>query len=196
MRPLLLALIVSCLCCSTALGFESELIPLELNHIFAKEATSLDLHKEPSSNSPVTNKMQITKREEIFFDQSRTRTIKTGKMKVKKNITLSGKSFGNISYLSFKQYDLAMQVGETKLDTFRLKKGQIIEELHNGPEGSCIAKWQDKVLWLEFCPWHMSKRDFEFMSEPAEDEWWIRVTKNDKPLGWLLIDLRTPIELD
>jgi len=183
------------LCSSQSHAFESELIPIELNSIIANKTTSIALHKEPLKKSPIVRNFGVKKDEAINFDQSRTRTTISGKAIAKKNIYFEGKSFGDISYLSAKQYDEALPAGEINLQKYLFKKGDIIEELHRAPEGTSILRWQKKVLWIDGCISSCRTEGFKYITMP-DYEWWIRVTKNGKPQGWLLIEEKTPVDLN
>ena len=191
---LVFALVYIFFCSMLSYAFESELCPIELNHIFANQTTSIALHKDPSNKSPIVKRISIKNKEEILIDQSRTRTIKSGKVKVKKNVYLEGKSFGDLSYLSDKKYDAALPMGEIKLQKYLFKKGDIIEELHHAPEGTCIIRWKKNVIWIDGCLWYGDAVNFDYISKP-DYEWWIRVTRDNKPLGWILIEEKTPVDL-
>lgn len=198
MRPLIITVFVF-LYSTTGFSFESDLLPVELNHILVTRDDILLLHKEPNANSPVTNNYQIKKGASISFDKSRTRTLKSGKVLVQtEEVYLQGKSYGNIDYLSKKQYDASFSAPrgpwEGLVEGFHFKKGDILEELHHAPEGSCVVKYQNDVMWIEACLWYGKTADYKRIEKP-ESEWWIRVTSNKKPQGWLLIKDLSSIEL-
>lgn len=169
--------------CSIAYAFESEIVPMELQRILATKNDVLLLHELPSKNSAIIKKYQIKKNDNISFNESRTRTLKIGEIIVKANqAQLEGINYGNINYLSSKIY-----LETNNLEVFEFKKGDSFEELHDAPEGSCIIRWRKQLIWISQCFWHGDSPDYQVVRWP-DYEWWIRITSNDKPQGWLLTD--------
>jgi hypothetical protein len=156
--------------------------------LFAKSKTEWSLHKDPDKNASIMRRLKVSEGETIDFDQSRIRTVKSGRIVVKKNVTLDAHNFGNITYLSLKTYDAAFAIPGTGLKKFSLVKGNTFEELHYAPEGCCLIQWGNDVFYVDRCPWGDDRNtSFEYVSQPVF-EWWVRVTKDGNPLGWFLVD--------
>ncbi|MBU4560769.1 hypothetical protein KKG20_00645 [bacterium] len=167
-----------------AYAFDSELWPGEGRPVFRSKTDHLVLYKQPSKTSGIVDKFKINKGEVIIFDQTRYRNIKAGKIKVLKLSILQGRSLGNITYLSVEKY---YHSGIPSKD-FLFNRGDIFDYLQDRAEGSGIIRWKGEIIDLEYCPWFdRENRNFNVMSEPI-NEWWIRVIKNQKPVGWLLVD--------
>ncbi len=99
-------------------------------------------------------------------------------------ILSQGRSFGNIPYLSHRMY----YSDKISSKDFTFIPGDIFEYLQNRAEGSCLIRFKNEIIAIEYCPWFDSEnKDFVILSEPI-NEWWIRITKNQKPLGWFLIN--------
>jgi len=165
-------------------AFDSELLPGEGGLTIRATADSLVLYVKPFKTSPVVKEYKTKKKNVIDFDLSRYRNIKPGKVKVQKDVKIEGRSFGNIKYLSHKNY--YSDKIPTKIILFN--KGETIDYLQDRSEGSCIISRKGQIIELDYCPWFDSEnKDFINISSPV-NEAWIRVIQNKKPVGWLLLD--------
>jgi len=168
-------------------AFDSELWPEEGKPSFFSKTNILILYEEPSRNSPVIKKHKMEKGSRIDYDLTRYRTIEAGIIEVKKPVTLSGRKFGTISYLSRSEY----YSGNIPCKDHTFQEGASFEYLQYRAEGSCFIRWHNEVYDIDYCPWFDEENtDFALESKPV-NEWWIRVTKDHKTLGWLLIDKST-----
>jgi hypothetical protein len=169
-------------------AFDSEIGPGEgKKSFFAKTNITLPLHEEPSRSSPVIKKHEIGKGARIDYDLTRYRNIKPGIVKTDQSVTLSGRNFNAISYLSRSEY----YSGNIPYKDYAFREGTSFEYLQYRAEGSCFIRWNNEVYDIDYCPWlDMEDTQFTVESEPV-NEWWIRVTKGHTDLGWLLIDKST-----
>jgi hypothetical protein len=165
-------------------AFDSELWPGEGKPLFLSKTDSLILYSEPTIQSPVRNELKTAKGSTIQYDMTRYRNIKPGIVKTKKPVTLTGNHLGPLSYLSRTEY----YSGTIQRKDLTFKKGTSFEYLQYRAEGSCIIRWSGEVFIIEYCPWlDVENTQFTIETEPV-NEWWIRVTRGDNTLGWLLID--------
>jgi len=179
----LLILIVLLLSVEQAVAFESELWPEEGRPVFTAKSDRLILYENPSKKSHAIQNHGIKKGEKIAFDETRYINIKAGIVEVKKQTDLSGNSYGIISYFTRSKYYAA---SPTKKYSF--SEGSIISYIQYRAEGSCLININNEIIALDYCPWLDSEeKNFNMKSEPI-NEWWIRVVKNRKPIGWLLIE--------
>ncbi len=170
-----------------AYAFDSELWPGEGKPTFFSKTDTLILYKEPTIKSHIMNTLKTDEGEKIDFDMTRYRNIKPGIVKTKKSVTLTGKKLGPISYLSRSEY----YSGKIPRKDYTFQKGDPFEYFQYRAEGSCIIRRKNEVYLIEYCPWlDVEDTQFTVEKEPV-NEWWIRVTKGHKPLGWLLIDKST-----
>src|SRR4030042_4979866 len=134
-------------------AFDSELLPGEGGLTVRATADSLFLYEKPFKTSPIVKEYKTKKRNVIDFDLSRYRNIKHGKVKVQKEAKIEGRSFGNIKYLSHKNYFSY----EIPTKDFLFSKGEIIDYLQDRSEGSCIISWKGQIIELDYCPWFDSE---------------------------------------
>jgi hypothetical protein len=185
MLKLSLAIVFSLLYCLPLYAFESELWPGEGKPMFfARTNTTLTLYEKPSRSSPIIKKHEIQKGEKIDYDKTRYQNVKAGIIRVQKSVTLSGRKFGTISYLSRSEY----YSGNIPYKDYAFQEGNSFEYLQYRAEGSCFIRWHNEVFDIDYCPWFDKENtDFALESQPV-NEWWIRVTEDHKTRGWLLIE--------
>ncbi len=168
--------------------FESELWPGEGRPSFAPKSTILKLYSKPSLNCVVVETRVVKKGEKIPFKETRVRTIKPGKVKVVRTGVLKGRSLGKITYLSRKTYNHSKSTWKN----YSFRKSDSFEYLQNRAEGSCLIRFKDEVLEIDWCPWLADSDDstFTMISEPVI-EWWINLAHGNDPDRWLLINDET-----
>jgi len=86
-----------------ASAFVSELWPEEGRPVFRSKVEVLLLHERPSVKSKI-KKQQIKKRSLITFDETRYRNVRSGAIKVLRDISIQGRDFGTLKYLTSKHY--------------------------------------------------------------------------------------------
>ena len=179
-----MALVCSLLYCMPLYAFDSELWPGEGKPSFFTKTNILIIHKEPTTKSPIKNELKTGKGERIHYDMTRYRNIKPGIVKTNESVILTGKNLGSISYLPRSEYYYT----KTPYKDYAFKKGDDFEYLQYRAEGSCVVRWKSEVYVIEYCPWlDIENKAFTVEADPV-NEWWIRVIKNNAPLGWLLIE--------
>jgi hypothetical protein len=168
-------------------AFDSELWPGEGKPSFFSKTNIVILYKEPTTKSPIKNELKTEKGQKIHYDMTRYRTIEAGSIEVKRSVTLFGRKFGTISYLSRSEYSS----GNIPYKDYAFLEGTSFEYLQYRAEGSCFIRWHNEVYDIDYCPWlDVKNTQFTVESEPV-NEWWVRVTKGHTDLGWLLIDKST-----
>ena len=172
--------------CQAAEPFESELWPGEGIPRFAAKVDRLTLHKQPLRSSSLAGAHPIKKGQAIAYGATLFRTVRPGLIRATEATKLSGRSFGDIVYLSTDRY----YAGEAGWNEVPFAAGESFAYLQDRAEGSCLIRRQHVVFEIESCPWlgGATGRGFNLMEEPVT-EWWIRVEGKEKqPLGWLLVD--------
>jgi hypothetical protein len=155
-----------------------ELWPGEGRPHFESTGAALTLYSKPDTDSQaaLTYRPQAGRR--IQWDKTEYQTKTSMTVKVVRDTTLTASSFGDIKRLTAAMY----YHQNRKTEVLRLKAGEEFEYLQDRAEGACFIKIEKTVYDVE------ERNDaFKLNGQPT-NEWWIRITENRKPLGWLLID--------
>jgi hypothetical protein len=156
---------------------------------FVSKGVPIDLHKEPSSKSPIVAIFKEKKGVKIVYTESRCRTLKAGRVKAIAPASLKGYNLGNISFLA-----KGVHPKETDRETLSFKEGDSFEYLQYASEGGCFIRVKDKVILTDpvECNWlaNFGKPSKSFaMVEPGVTEWWVSTPGSGKRKGgWLLVD--------
>ena len=62
--------------------------------------------------------------------------------------------------------------------------GDTFDYLQYRSEGTCFVRVAGKTMDAELCP--TERKEFRLDARPTT-EWWIHLTVNGKPAGWLLV---------
>lgn len=135
---------------------------------------------------------------EIILDKSIQKTIQPGITKAKKDGTFRvTESYGRINSCD--------EIDKEKIEynkEYSFQKGDNIEYLLYLGENECLFRFQGDVFMHHGCLGYLNeafwpkeeqclKREYtqNFKSQDTyQSEWWISIKKNDKVLGWTLID--------
>lgn len=169
---------------SSETPFESELWPGEGIPVFtAKSNLTLSIHSKADRSSNAVSSFNVKKGQKLHYDKTIYKNVKPGKVLVLKPFKIAGRNFGQISRLSReKYYDEKVPYGPMEIS-----KNDEISYLQYRAEGHCFISKGTDVLELDYCPWiDPSEKGFRVVSEP-ENEWWVRVTENKKPIGWVQV---------
>lgn len=165
---------------ATGAVFESDLWPGEGIPVFESAATQLSLHELPSASSKVIRRLTVKPKQRLVFDETRYRTIKPGSVTVLVSTIIKGRMLGNLARLSKADY----YSGKFPDTSVNVSAGDTFEYLQYRAEGTCFVRVADKIIDASLCP--TRGRDFRLDVEPTL-EWWIQITVNSKPAGWLLV---------
>ena len=134
----------------------------------------IEIRKDPSSLSPLIDRVDVEKHTEFEFEDIRFRTTNPSKTKLKANTTLAARSFGCIKYLSRDNYYSGGENIELEISA-----NQEIEYLQYRAEGACFIRVGGSVFEANTCP-------VTGVEEP-KTELWIKTTIHGVK-GWVLID--------
>jgi hypothetical protein len=162
-------------------SFETETWPGEGRPRF-RATGSLEFRDRPESNRPVSGTLQAPINRDLEFDETRFRTVVPGVIRAAKDTSISGRNLGSIGRLSRDEYYL----GRYPTDTVTVASDSRIEYLQYRAEGTCFIRIDGIVLDAGHCPAD-DEQAFTVVS-PPNVEWWIRLTRDSQPLGWVLVD--------
>lgn len=160
--------------------FETALWPGEGRPVIESVASSLDLRREPSASSESAGTLRVTPGQRLQFDETRYRTIRPGRIVALTDSTVSGRRLGAVRMLSREDY----YSDRFERGTVAVPAGTGFELLQYRAEGTCFVRIGGTVIDADTCP--IDSRRFRVESQPAV-EWWIRVVRDGKPMGWLLL---------
>lgn len=145
-------------------------------------ADQLPIRESPVATAPVARQLRWPRGQELTFDQSIFRTLKSGKFDAIAKTKVTGRILGNIKHMTAEEY----YNGEYPTRTLDVEKGEAVEYLQYRAEGTCFVRVGGQLMDADPCP---TEEDgtFKLALEP-EAEWWIRVTQAGKPVGWLLLN--------
>ncbi len=164
-------------------AFASELWPGEgIPHLEATGAP-LTLRAGPSLSDRVTATLkQVPAGTPVRFDETRYYTRRPGRLAVLRSDTISGRNMGSLRYLRRDAY----YGGEYPAGRFAVVPGDTVEFLQYRAEGTCFVRVRGIVVDADWCPVY-DDSSYSSVEEPVL-EWWIRVTRDDVPAGWLLVE--------
>ena len=169
--------------------FESDLWPGEGIPVFEAIATQLSLHELPSLSSKVARRVTVKPRQRLVFDETRYRTIIPGRLTALVSANIKGRTLEGVSRLSKADY----YSSKFPNSTVNVSSGDAIEFLQYRAEGTCFIRVAGKTIDAALCPTH--SKDFRLDVEPRL-EWWIHITVDGKPAGWLLVTDTTARVID
>lgn len=172
------------------LVFEVELWPGEGRPVIESVTSALELREQPSSTSRPALTLPVAAGERLTFDETRFRTMRPGRLRVVAAATVTGRSLGSIQALSRADYYSARYPNAI----VRLNAGDTIDYLQYRAEGTCFVRIAGVVIDAEACPWE-DREAFRRVSEPIL-EWWVRLVRNGRPVGWLLLNDSTAKVVD
>jgi hypothetical protein len=170
---------------SPAWVFEIDLWPGEGRPLFEAVSRQLQLHEFPSMSSKVVRTLTVAPRHQLVFDDTRYRTIKPGRFRVLVSGALGGRNLGSISKLSRSDY----YSGRFPSASVPAKAGDTIEYLQYRAEGTCFIRIAFEIIDAALCP-NQQPAQFRLDVEPIT-EWWIHITMEGTPAGWLLVSNAT-----
>lgn len=174
---------------AAGVAFESELWPGEGIPVFEAVATHLSLHEQPSATSKVIRQLTVKPKQRLVFDETRYRTITPGRLTALASASINGRMLGDVTRLSKADY----YSGKFPRAAINVSGGDAIEFLQYRAEGTCFVRVAGKSIDAELCP--AQRKDFRLDVEPRL-EWWIHITVNGKPAGWLLVTDTTARVID
>lgn len=177
---LLITVIFSLQSASSA-TLEVELWPGEGRPVFEAVGQQLRLHELPSESSRVVEIVRVRPKQRLAFDDTRYRTMKSGRFLVLASTSITGRRLGDVSRLSRLDY----YSGKFGPASVAVGAGESIEYLQYRAEGTCFVRIAGSVVDADPCP---TQKEAEFLLEakPAM-EWWIHIIVDGNALGWLLV---------
>jgi hypothetical protein len=161
--------------------FEVDLWPGEGRPVIESVAFELELREGPSGSSRHLPPLAVRPGQRLSFDQTRYRTTRPGRLEVRAPTVVAGRNLGSRDTLSSDDY----YRGEFARTTVTLEPGDSVEYLQYRAEGTCFVRIAGVVIDAEPCPAEHHE-DFRLGGEPTI-EWWIRLVRDEKPLGWLRV---------
>jgi hypothetical protein len=161
--------------------FEVDLWPGEGRPIFEAASRSLELHELPLGSSKASRTVTVALKQRLSFDDTRYRTIESGRITVLAAASITGRTLGFVSRLSREDYYKGMY-SQARRD---VQPGLNVDYLQYRAEGTCFVRVSGAVIDADPCPIN-DKAMFRLETEP-KTEWWIHVVLPDNSAGWLLV---------
>ena len=177
-----LAVIVVFAQAPSAIVFEVELWPGEGRPQFRAIATEIVIRQTPTATSPIVSHLQVTRGQQIAFDETRYRTIQAGTLQALTATSVTGRILETTRLLTRDAY----YKGKFPQETIALNSGETFEYLQYRAEGTCFVRIGNRTIDATRCPAE-DDRAFLVISEP-KTEWWIRVVVDRVPVGWVMVD--------
>ena len=171
-------------------AFESDLWPEEGRPVFVAVTRQLALHELPSTSSKVIRRLSVAPKQRLVFGDTRYRTVKPGRLRVLVSGSIKGRMLGEMTRLSRADY-YSDRFADTSVN---VTAGDTVEYLQYRAEGTCFVRIAGKTIDADPCPTGESAR-FRLDVKPII-EWWIHITANGTPAGWLLVTDATVKEID
>jgi hypothetical protein len=190
MLPTVLILLCSWLQAGVYSTFESDFWPEEGRPVLVAVTRRLTLHEAPSRSSKVIRQMSVPPRQRLVFGETRYRTLKPGRFSVLAPTSIKGRMLGDIPRLSRADY-YSDKFSDTSVS---VNVGDTVEYLQYRAEGTCLVRVAGKTIEADLCPTE-KPTEFRLDSKPVT-EWWIHITTNGTPAGWLLVTNAAVKELD
>jgi hypothetical protein len=171
-------------------AFESDLWPDEGRPVFVAVARQLVLHELPCTSSKVIRRLSVAPKRRLVFGDTRYRTMKPGRFLALVSTSIKGRMLGDIARLSRAEY-YSDKFSDASIN---VRAGDTIEYLQYRAEGTCFVRVAGKTIDADPCPTEELTR-FRLDVKPIT-EWWIRITANGTPAGWLLVTDATVKEID
>ena len=133
---------------------------------------SLPLYSQPGDEKP-DGHLPVQPHQHFHWDKSLIVVKKLGKLEILENCIIAG-----YVYDSFEDNKLA----EGKARELNFSSGMILDVVCYAAEGYYIFRHLDK--YIEMGSSHKCQR----MLASPQTEWWVRITIDDKPVGWVRVD--------
>ena len=133
---------------------------------------SLSLYSHPGDEKP-DSRIAVQQHQHLHWDKSLMVVKKLGKLEILEDCIITG-----FVYDSFEDNKLA--VGKTRELNF--SSGMILDVVCYAAEGYYIFRHQDKYIETG------SSRECQQMLALPQTEWWVRIEKDDEPIGWVRVD--------
>jgi hypothetical protein len=161
--------------------FEIDLWPGEGRPVFETTTTTLELREAPSASSKITERVAVAPGQWVSFDDTRFRTVQTGRIRALVSTRITGRILGTIQRLSREDYYKG-KFPSAKID---VAPGTIIDYLQYRAEGTCFVLVAKTVIDADPCPIN-DKSKVRVEAEP-KTEWWIHVVlSGGSSKGWVL----------
>lgn len=162
--------------------FEIELWPGEGRPEFRAVANELAVRDHPATSARIVRRIGVKSGQRVRFDETRYRTIESGRLQVLAAGTITGRLLGQMRQLTRDAY----YRGRFPREVVALKKGDVLEYLQDRAEGTCFVRAADQVIDADPCPAE-DDRAVRVVTRP-KTEWWIRIVVDSVPVGWVLVD--------
>jgi hypothetical protein len=133
---------------------------------------SLPLYSQPGDEKP-DSYLTVQAHQHLHWDKSLMVVKKLGKLEILEDCIITG-----YVYDSFEDNKLA--VGKTRELNF--SSGMILDVVCYAAEGYYIFHHQGKYIEMG------SSHGYQQMLALPQTEWWVRIKKDDKPIGWVGVD--------
>jgi hypothetical protein len=135
-------------------------------------AGSLPLYSQPGDERP-EKYLAVRDQQRLSWDKSLMVVNKFGKLKILENCIITG-----YVYDSFE--DNKLTVGKARELNF--SSGTILDVVCYAAEGYYIFRHLDKYIEMG------SSHEYQQMLSLPQTEWWVRIEKDKKPVGWVRVD--------
>lgn len=133
---------------------------------------SLPLCPQPGDEEP-DSYLAVQEQPYLQWDKSLMVVKKLGKLEILEDCIISG-----YVYDSFEDNKLA----KGKAREVNFSSGMILDVVCYAAEGYYIFRHLDKYIEMG------SSHECQRMLAWPQTEWWVRITKDDKPIGWVRVD--------
>ena len=164
------------------LAFECSVFPGEGPHRIQASGDEMVLRKTPMVLSGIVDTIRLARGEVIKTIDVRFRTVTPGFFIAREDVSIHGRRYGRVFYLSRTDY----YRGGGPHETFRFSKGDTIEYLQYRAEGSAFLRMDGVVMKAELgSPEAMSLREIR----RPQLELWIKVEDSyGRSLGWTQLE--------
>lgn len=161
--------------------FETEIAPGE--GLPRLRATGpLQLRDQPDTTRPGHATVHLPLNRDLTFDATIYRTVRPGELRVQAATEIVGRLLGPIKRLSREEY----YRGRYSRGSVAVARSGSIEYLQSRAEGHCFVRIDGNVIEADRCP-AADTQSLALVREPTT-EWWVRITRDSSPLGWVLVD--------
>lgn len=139
---------------------------------WADSGNALPLYSQPGADKPA-NYLAVQKDQQLQWDKSLILVKKLGKLKILKNCVMSGFIYDSLQ-------DHKLLGGKPKEINF--SADTILDVVCYAAEGDYIFHYQNKYVEMS------GSNDCQQMIVLPQTEWWVRLRRNTRHLGWVKVD--------
>jgi hypothetical protein len=142
---------------------------------------SVAVHAEPLVRSAAVGTLAARANQVVEYDSTQYQTVASARATSLTPVTLEGRDFGDIRFLSRAEYHSAA----VPRRTMQLDSAAVVEYLQARAKGTCFVRVNERVMELDACVL-LDRSKFTVQGEP-DVMWWIHAANAGGTPGWVIV---------